>query len=245
MNKKVVLITGSTGLGESIIKKYAENNYDIVMTYLNHENEAKKLENQIKVKYDINTLCIKCDLSKEEDIISLKDKVLEKFKTIDILINNASIAMDTTFDNKTKENFMKILEVNLVGTFLISKYFGDIMYENKVGNIVNISSTNGIDTYYEYGLDYDSSKAAVINLSHNLANHYSPYIRVNTVCPGWIDTPMNKDMDENFKKDEENKILLKRFANPNEIANVIYFITSEDASYINDSVIRIDGGKKC
>jgi len=245
MNKKVVLITGSTGLGESIIKKYAENNYDIVMTYLNHENEAKKLENQIKVKYDINTLCIKCDLSKEEDIINLKDKVLEKFKTIDILINNASIAMDTTFDNKTKENFMKILEVNLVGTFLMSKHFGDIMYENKVGNIVNISSTNGIDTYYEYGLDYDSSKAAVINLSHNLANHYSPYIRVNTVCPGWIDTPMNKDMDENFKKDEENKILLKRFANPNEIANVIYFITSEDASYINDSVIRIDGGKKC
>ncbi len=245
MNKKVVLVTGSTGLGEYIIRKYAENNYDIVMTYLNHENDAKKLESEIKEKYNINTLCIKCDISKENDIINLKNKVLEHFNKIDILINNASIANDTTFDMKTKENFMKILEVNLVGTFLMCKYFGDIMFENKNGNIVNISSTNGLDTYYEYSLDYDASKAGVINLSHNLANHYAPYIRVNTICPGWINTRMNKNMDEEFKSIEENKILLKRFANPSEIANVIYFVTSDEASYINDSVIRVDGGKKC
>ena len=127
----------------------------------------------------------------------------------------------------------------------MSKYFGKIMYDNKKGNIINISSTNGIDTYYEYGLDYDASKAGVINLTHNLANHYHPYIRVNTVCPGWINTPMNKNMDKEFKKDEENKILLNRFANPEEIAKVIYFISSDDASYINDSIIRVDGGKKC
>ena len=140
---------------------------------------------------------------------------------------------------------MKILEVNLVGTFLMCKYFGDIMYENKSGNIINISSTNGIDTYYEYSLDYDASKAGVINLTHNIASHYAPYIRVNTICSGWINTDMNKNMDIDFKRQEENKILLKRFADPKEIANTIYFVTSDDASYINDSVIRIDGGKKC
>ena len=138
---------------------------------------------------------------------------------------------------------MKILEVNLVGTFLVSKIMSTIMSDNS--SIINISSTNGIDTYYEYSLDYDSSKAGIINLSHNLANYLSPKIRVNTICPGWINTPMNKDMAAEFRKQEEDKILLKRFAEPNEIANLVYFISSNDASYINDSVIRIDGGKKC
>ena len=245
MNRKCVLITGSTGLASEIIDIYAKNNYNVIMTYLNHENEAKSLEKNIKEKYNIETLCIKCDISNESDIINLKNIVLEKFNNIDVLINNASICNDTTFEMKTKENFMKILEVNLVGTFLMCKYFGDIMFKNKNGNIINISSTNGIDTYYEYSLDYDASKAGVINLTHNIASHYAPYVRVNTICSGWINTDMNKNMDIDFKKQEENKILLKRFAEPKEIANVIYFVTSDESSYINDSIIRIDGGKKC
>lgn len=245
MNRKCVLITGSTGIGKSLIEKYAQNNFNVVMTYVNHEEEAKKLENEIKDKYQIDTLCIKCDISKEEDIINLKKDVINKFKTIDVLINNAGIAMDTTFDMKTKEIFVKTLEVNLVGTFLMSKYFGDLMFENKSGNIVNISSTNGIDSYYEFSIDYDASKAGVINLSHNLANHYAPYVRVNTVCPGWVNTPMNKELSSEFKNKEIDKILLNRFAEPYEIAELIYFITSDNASYLNDSVIKIDGGRKC
>ena len=245
MNKKCVLITGSTGIGKSLIKKYAENGYNVVMTYINHESDAKILESEIRNKYHIDTLCVKCDISKEEDIIKLKEQVIKKFKTIDVLINNAGIAIDTTFDMKTKEMFMKTLEINLVGTFLMSKHFGDLMFENKSGSIVNISSTNGIDSYYEFSLDYDASKAGVINLSHNLANHYAPYIRVNTVCPGWVDTPMNKELSKEFRDEENSKILLERFADPKEIANLIYFITSDDASYLNDSVIKIDGGRKC
>ena len=245
MNKKCVLITGSTGLAKELIKIYAKNNYNVIMTYLNHEKEALKLEKEIKEKYNINTLCIKCDISKEEDIINLKKDVINKFKTIDVLINNAGIAIDTTFDMKTKEIFMKTLEVNLVGTFLMSKHFGDLMFENKSGNIINISSTNGIDSYYEFSIDYDASKAGVINLSHNLANHYAPYVRVNTVCPGWVNTPMNKELSNEFKNKEIDKILLNRFAEPYEIAELIYFITSDNASYLNDSVIKIDGGRKC
>ena len=245
MNRKCVLITGSTGIGKSLIEKYAQNNFNVVMTYVNHEEEAKKLENEIKDKYQIDTLCIKCDISKEEDIINLKKDVINKFKTIDVLINNAGIAIDTTFDMKTKEIFMKTLEVNLVGTFLMSKHFGDLMFENKSGNIVNISSTNGIDSYYEFSIDYDASKAGVINLSHNLANHYAPYVRVNTVCPGWVNTPMNKELSNEFKNKEIDKILLNRFAEPYEITELIYFITSDNASYLNDSVIKIDGGRKC
>lgn len=246
MNRKCVLVTGSSiGLGASIIKKYASNDYDVIIAYNNHKEEALKLKNEIISKYKVNALVVKCDISNEKDIENLKNEILNIFGKLDVLVNNASIAMDSIIEDKTKDNFMRILEVNLVGTFLISRCFGDIMKNQGYGNIINISSTNAIDTYYEYSLDYDCSKAGIINLSHNLANYYSPNIRVNTICPGWIDTPMNKDMDNDFRKSEENKILLKRFANPNEIANLVYFISSDEASYINDSVIRIDGGIKC
>lgn len=244
MNKKCVLVTGSSiGLGASIIRKYASMGYNTVITYNSHKDEAIELQKEINDKYNTESLVIRCDISKEKDIENLKNEIISKFNKLDVLVNNASIAIDTTFSDKTKENYMKILEVNLVGTFLVSKIMSTIMNDNS--SIINISSTNGIDTYYEYSLDYDSSKAGIINLSHNLANYLSPKIRVNTICPGWINTPMNKDMDMKFKKQEEDKILLKRFAEPNEIANLIYFISSDDASYINDSVIRIDGGKKC
>lgn len=244
MNKKCVLVTGSSiGLGSSIIRKYASMGYNTIITYNSHKDESIKLQKEIKDKYNTESLVIKCDISKEEDIKNLRQEIISKFNKLDVLVNNASIAIDTTFSDKTKENYMKILEVNLVGTFLVSKIMSTIMSDNS--SIINISSTNGIDTYYEYSLDYDSSKAGIINLSHNLANYLSPKIRVNTICPGWINTPMNKDMDAEFRKQEEDKILLKRFAEPNEIANLVYFISSNDASYINDSVIRIDGGKKC
>lgn len=245
MKRKTVLVTGSSiGLGSAIIEKYASNNYNVVITYNNNKDEALKLNEKIK-KYNIDSLVVKCDISNENDIENMKNAIIDKFGKLDILINNASISNDSLVSDKTKENFMRILEVNLVGTFLVSRVFGDLMYKNKKGIIINIGSTNGIDTYYEYSLDYDSSKAGVINLTHNLANYYSPYVNVNCVCPGWINTPMNKDMDYDFRKNEENKILLNRFAEPYEIASLVYFLGTEEASYINDSIIRIDGGKKC
>ncbi len=246
MKRKTVLVTGSSiGLGSFIIKKFASNNYNVIINYSTNKDEAMKLKDEILNEYNIEVLIIKCDISNENDIENMKDTIINKFGKLDVLINNASISNDSLVSDKTKESFMRILEVNLVGTFLVSRTFGDLMYQNKKGIIINIGSTNGIDTYYEYSLDYDSSKAGVINLTHNLANYYSPYVNVNCVCPGWINTPMNKDMDTEFRKNEENKILLNRFAEPNEIASLVYFLSTEDASYINDSIIRIDGGKRC
>ena len=243
MSRKTVLVTGSSiGLGAALIKEFAKNNFNVVINYVNHKDEALKLEEEIKNTYKVDTLCIKCDITKENEIKEMFNQVIDKFKRVDILINNAGIAIDTTFEDKTKENFMRILEVNLVGTFLVSRIFADHMYGQKEGQIINISSNNGIDQYYEYSLDYDSSKAGVINLTHNLANHYSPYVRVNAICPGWINTTMNEHMDEDYKKQEESKILLNRFAEPEEIAKDIYNIST--STYINDSIIRIDGGVK-
>ena len=243
---KTVLVTGSSsGLGKSIIEKYASNGYNTIITYLTHENEALEFNEYIKNKYKVKSICVKLDISKEDDIQNLYKLILNDFGKIDVLVNNASICNDTLFEDKTKDNFMKIIEVNLVGTFLMSKTFGKLMYNNKNGSIINISSNNGIDSYYSESLDYDASKAGVINLSHNLANVFSPYVRVNTICPGWIETPMNENMSEEFKNKEINKILLKRFASPEEISNLVYFLSSDKASYINDSVIKIDGGKVC
>lgn len=242
MERKTVLITGaSRGLGASIAKTFAQNNHNIILNYNNSKEEALKLTEQLK-QYNVEVLPIKADITKEEEIKNMVEQSINKFKKIDILINNAGIAIDTTFEDKTKENFMKTIDTNLIGPFLVSKYVGEYMLKEKQGSIVNISSTNGIDTYYEYSLDYDSSKAGMISLTHNLAIHYAPYIRVNCVAPGWINTEMNKNLDEEYKKEEESKILLKRFGEPEEIASVVYFLTTEDAKYINNETIRVDGG---
>ena len=178
-------------------------------------------------------------LAKDYDII------YNRYNNIDILINNAGIAIDTLFEDKTKDNFMKTLDINLIAPFLLCKKIGPKMVNNKYGVIINISSTNGIDTPYIESIDYDASKAGLISLSKNLANYFAPYVRVNTICPGWVNTEMNKNLDSDFISKEENKILLGRFANPREVANLVEFLISDKANYINDSIIRIDGGIKC
>lgn len=246
MDKKIVLVTGSSiGLGRAIIEKFASNNYNVIINYNNSKQEAEELKSYIENTYHTKAITIKCDITKESEIEEMKQIIIKEFGVLDCLVNNAGIAIDTDFNLKTKEDFIKTLDTNLVSLFLVSRTFGNLMLENKKGKIINIASTNGIDSYYEYSLDYDASKAGVINLTHNLANHYSPYINVNCVCPGWIDTPMNKDLDESFKQKEIDKILLRRFASPKEIASLVYFLSTDEASYINDSIIKIDGGRKC
>ncbi len=243
--EKVVLVTGaSSGIGKEIVRKLA-NYYEVIIHYNNSKKEALELKQELDHLYNKDLLIVNCDLSKESEIDSMLNTIYKKYNNIDILINNAGLAIDTLLEDKTKDNFIKTFEVNTIAPFLLSKKIGLKMKENKYGNIVNISSTNGIDTYYPESIDYDASKAALISVSNNLANYLAPYVRVNTICPGWIDTRMNKELDKEFVKKEEEKILLGRFGKPEEIANLVDFLISDEANYINNSVIRIDGGKKC
>ena len=243
--RKTVLITGSSsGIGKEIARVLAKD-YDVILHYNNGYESAKLLKEELDKKYNRDYLMVKCDLSKEEEIDSMLNTIYKRYNSIDILINNAGIAIDTLFEDKTKDNFMKTLDINLITPFLLCKKIGPKMKENKYGVIINMSSTNGIDTSYIESLDYDASKAGLISLSKNLANYFAPYVRVNTICPGWVNTEMNKELDKDFIKNEEDKILLGRFANPEEIANLIEFLISDKASYINNSIIRIDGGIKC
>ena len=240
---KTVMITGaSKGIGAQTACEFAKNGYNVVINYNSSEKEAEHLKEYIENTYHNKVITIQCDISDEQSVQRMVKEAYQVFGRIDCLINNAGISIDTVFDDKTAQNFKKILDVNLVGTFLVSKYVGAIMMEQKTGKIVNVSSANGIDTGYVESLDYDASKAGVISLTHNLAKHFAPYVNVNCVCPGWVDTAMSKDLDPDFKQQEEDKIFLKRFAKPEEIASVIYFLCSDGASYIDNAIIRIDGG---
>lgn len=234
----VVLVTGaSKGIGFETALKYAKEGYDVVINYNNSMREALTLENKVR-SFGVNAMVIKCDISNEKEVIDMIEQVKKEFGRIDVLVNNAGIAIDTTFEDKTVDNFRKTLDINLIGTFLVSKYAAKIMDE---GVIINVGSTNGIDTTYPESLDYDASKAGVISLTHNLSTEFSPKIRVNCICPGWVNTDMNKKLDLDFVKEEKSKIKLGRFAEPSEIADAIYNISI--CSYINDSIIRVDGGE--
>lgn len=243
--EKVALVTGSSrGIGAATIIEFAKNGYSVVINYVNSEEEAMALKKQVEEEYHVASLAIKADVSREEEVSNMIEEVIHTFGHIDCLVNNAGIAIDTLFEDKTVENFRKTLDVNLIGTFLVSKYVGKYMLKEKKGSIINISSTNGIDTVYPMSLDYDASKAGVISLTRNLAIQYAPYIRVNSVAPGWVLTDMNQELDSEFIKEECESILENRFADPSEIAKVVVFLASDDASYINNEVIRVDGGWK-
>lgn len=189
-------------------------------------------------------LPIKADVSNKDQVKQMIETIIKTFGHIDVLINNAGIAIDQTFEDKTEQEWKTVLNVNLIGPFLTSKEVSKYMLQQKKGKIINVASTNGIDTIYPESMDYDASKAGLISLTKNLALELSPTIQVNAVAPGWVNTEMNQELDEEFIKEEQKKILLKRFAHPKEIASVIYFLTTEEASYINGSVIRVDGGFK-
>lgn len=245
LKNKTILITGaSRGIGYQTAYEVAKEGANVIINYNNSIKQAKELEQLLKKEFGTKTLLVKADIKNEQEIIEMVNESINHFQKIDVLINNAGICKDTTFEDKTKENFMEIIETNLVGTFLVSKYVSEHMLKEKSGKIINIASTNATYSYYPESLDYDASKAGIISLTHNLALHLSPYITVNAVSPGWTKTDMNKDLSKEQIKKEEEKILLKRFAQPQEIAKVIAFLSSDDANYINNQIINVDGGEK-
>lgn len=241
MNKVVLITGGSSGIGKETVYKFAKNGYDVIFTYNKSKETSKTIEKDIKSSYNVNIYSIKCDISLENDVKSLSNFVKDKTNKIDVLVNNAGIAIDNLLEEKTVEEFKKVIDTNLIGTFSVVKYIGNLI--NDGGSIINISSTNAIDSYYIESIDYDASKIGIISLTHNLAKYYAPRVRVNCICPGWVDTLMNKDLSKEQKDRENKKILLNRFAKPSEIANVIYFIASDEGSYINDAIIKVDGGR--
>lgn len=241
--KKVAFITGgSRGIGKAISERFAKEGYTIIINYKENTVTAEELKKELESKYNTEVFTIKADLSDEKSIADMVDTILNKYEKIDVLVNNAGIVIDKEFNARTVEDWTETLKVNLIAPFLLTKLIGNKMYDNKNGVIINISSTNGINTYYPTSADYDASKSGLISLTYNSAVQYAPYVRVNCIAPGWVNTEMNKELEEDFIKEETQKILVRRFGEPEEIANVVYFLASNEATFINSEVIKVDGG---
>ena len=236
---------GAQGIGKAIILELAKNHYDVVINYLTSNKAAVLLEEEIKKNYDVRVMTIQADVSKEEEVDQMISRIEDQWGGVDILINNAAVDLSNLFHLKTADEFRKTLDVNVVGAFNCSKRVYRHMLDQEYGRIINISSTNGINTYYPMCIDYDASKAALISLTHNLAFEYGPYINVNAIAPGFIGTDNELDgYDEEFLKEEQEKIMVNRYGKPEEVAYLVKFLISDEANFINNTIIRIDGGQK-
>ena len=239
---KVVLVTGSSrGIGKATALLFAKEGAKVIVNYFNSEKEANSVVSEIK-KLGSDAIAIKCDVSDEKQVKQMIETAVRKFGRVDVLVNNAGIVFDIPFAERTIEQWKRTLDVNLIGTFLCCKYAVPYMKKQKGGKIVNISSTNAIDSFSPDAMDYDASKAGIVILTRDLAKELAPEINVNSVAPGWVDTDINKDLPKKFIKEETEKIYMKRFAKPEEIAKVILFLASDDANYITGSTLKVDGG---
>lgn len=239
---KTILITGSSrGIGKAIALLFAKEGGNIIVNHSKSETEANQVVNEIK-KWGAKAISIKCDVSSEKDVENMISKAEGIFGGINILVNNAGIAKDIPLLERTSADWKNTLEVNLIGQFLCSKYVAKSMLKNKSGNIINITSTSALYSFSPDIVDYDASKAGIIALTKNLAKSLAPYIRVNAIAPGWINTDINKDLPENFLNNEKNNIYLNKFGEPEGIAKIVSFLASDDSSFINGTVIVADGG---
>lgn len=238
-NKTVVVTGGSRGLGASTIRRFADEGANVVINYTKHKDAAEKLEQELKSK-GVKTLLVQADVGSEESVKAMVAKVIEVFGSIDVLVNNAGIVFDIPFTRKTTEQWQRTMDVNLNGVYYCTKHF--MPHINRGGSIVNIASTNGIDTFHPDSIDYDVTKAGVIMFTKAMARDLAPDLRINCIAPGWFDTDINADLSKDYVKKESEKIAMGRFGKPEEIASVASFLASEDAKFMTGSVVVVDGG---
>ena len=244
MNKVALITGGAGGIGSTIALKLAQKNYDVVINFLNSKEKAFELKEKIINEHKVKCLAIKADVSKEDEVDNMISTIEKELGHVDILINNAAIDLPNLYNQKTAEEFRRVLDVNVVGAYNCANRVYRHMLDNRFGRIINIASTNGINTYYPMCFDYDASKAALISLTHNMAIQYAPYVNVNAIAPGFIGTEKELEgYDEEFLKQETEKILLRRYGEPEEVADLVAFLIGDEANYINNTVIRIDGGQ--
>ena len=213
------LITGaSLGIGASLANKLASLGHNLFLTYYSNKELCNALKNKIEEKYKIKCKIQKCDLKNEDDIKEVIKTFKKELGNIDLLINNASYSCDNLFLEKTKEEFMEVLEVNIVGTFLMSKHTINIM--NKKGTIINMSSTDGINTYSIYNVDYATSKAGIIQLTKSMSLIFKD-IKVLAIAPNWVNTESTLEMNQDYLQEELKRIGQEKLIDKEKVTNVI------------------------
>ena len=236
--KKKVLITGASGgIGFAIAKKFYENGYFVI---LSGRNLLKLKENA--EKFEENFDILSCDLSIEKDISELGKKINDKYDGIDILVNNAGITEDSLFMRMDYLKWNRVINTNLNSNFLLTNSFIRKMIKKKWGRIINITSVVG-HTGNPGQSNYCASKQGIIGMSKSIALEVARKgITVNCVSPGFIETEMTQKLNEVQKEIILNNIPIGRVGYPYEVANCVFFLSSEDSSYITGQTIHINGG---
>ena len=235
-NKKI-LITGATGgIGEYLVKKFISLDGEVLVTGTN-EKKLENLKNEIP-----NIKVIKFDLSNHSEIESFVDDAISKLNGIDVLVNNAGITIDNLSLRMKNEEWQKVIDINLTSTFYLCKNVIKKMLKNKSGKIVNITSIVG-HTGNIGQSNYAASKAGIIAMSKSLAIEYAKKnININCISPGFIKTAMTEKLDDKYKNAIISKIPSARLGEPDDIANAVLFLCSNQSNYINGETLHVNGG---
>lgn len=239
---KVALITGATrGIGKQIALTLSKEGYNIVLNYRKENEELESLIKEIE-NSGVECLAVKGDVSIFDDCKNFVNEAIEKFEKIDVLVNNAGITKDMLLARMSKEDFTQVIDVNLVGTFNVTKNVISYMMKAHSGRIINISSVVGVSGNAGQ-TNYSASKAGIIGFTKSLAKEVSSRnILVNAVAPGFIESDMTNILKDEVKEEIAKSIPLKRIGKPEDISKVVKFLASEDSSYITGQVINVDGG---
>jgi 3-oxoacyl-[acyl-carrier protein] reductase len=239
---KCAIVTGAAkGIGKAVALKLASLGANIVLNYRSSEDKAIELENELK-ELGVEVLRVKGDISKLADVENLINKAKERFGSIDIMVNNAGITKDTLLLRMKEEDFDSVIDVNLKGVFNCLKTITPIMVKQKHGKIVNLSSVVGI-VGNAGQVNYAASKAGVIGMTKSLAKEIGARgITVNAVAPGFIETDMTEVLGDKLKDEAKKGIPLRRLGTPEDVAEVVAFLSSDSSNYITGQVINVDGG---
>mgnify|MGYP001253790990 CR=1 FL=1 len=241
MMKTAVITGASRGIGAVIAKRLNELNYNLVLNYRTNTALMEDLINNFTNKESKNII-VQCDISLYEDAKKLIDEAFKTFGRVDVLINNAGITKDNILPLMTEEEFDRVIDINLKGTFNCCKHVAKIMMKQKEGRIVNISSVVGL-AGNPGQVNYSASKAGIIGMTKSIARELGKKnILVNAVAPGFIKTEMTDGIPDEIKAKMLESIPLQRFGLPEDIADCVEFLISDKASYITGQVISVNGG---
>ncbi len=240
LKDRVAIVTGSSrGIGRAIALKLGGEGAKVVVNYSRSRKEAENVVKELE-NLGTETIAVIADVSKAKDVNRMVNVTLESYGRIDILVNNAGVYKRAPLNGLNEMAWKRILDVNLKGVFLCTKAVSKTMFDQKIGHIVNISSTAGIYASPSSPA-YSSSKAGVIGFTRSVAEWFAPYVKVNAIVAGWIENGLSAGLPQEVKTKIESQIPLKRFGKAEEIANVVLFLVSEP-HYMTGQILVADGG---